>query len=83
MRLLPNVGVKRTVGQDIQALLALGKVFDGLLDAGHVRQINVKEFQATVRARVSGFDLIDGGISLALGAASYVYGAIVLVENLA
>lgn len=72
-----------TVCENVQPLLAGREVFDGLLDGGEVREVDVQELQAAVGAWVGFLDLLNRGIGFALGAAGDVDGAIVLVQDLA
>lgn len=72
-----------TVCQDIEALLAVHKVLDRLLDGRKISQVNVQELQAAVRVWVSLLDLLNSGVCFALRASSYVDSAVVLVEDLA
>lgn len=68
-----------TVGQDVQALLALHEVLSRLFDSREIREVNVQELKAAIRARVGFLDLLNGGVGLALRAPGYVDGAVVLV----
>ena len=72
-----------TVSQNIETLLALHEVLDRFLDCREISQINVQELQATVRVWVGLLDFLKGRVCFALRASRYVYGAIVLIEDLA
>ena len=69
--------------EDIKTLLAAHEVFDGLLDSWKVGQIDVEKLEFAIRAGIGLFDLLDGGVGLALRATGYVDGAVVLVEDFA
>lgn len=72
-----------TVCQDIESLLAVHEVLDRFLDGRQISQIDVQELQAAVGVWVSLLDFLNGRVGFALRASGYVYGAIVLVEDLA